>query len=109
MNKIMSAVLIVGFLGTSAMAGDISNCGGQYLVEVTAENYSRVHTMLTQALNQHMIAVHSYNPNVGPYSMYGLSADPTYPNSEAATLKLMQTIQKLPGSIVECDQTFTQN
>jgi hypothetical protein len=104
MKKTILAIIGFNLLAGAAMAGDISACGNKYLVETTSQSAAQVQAALRQASMNKMLVINTYNPNVGPYALYGLEGSAAYTKD---VLTLMQAIQKLPGTIVECDQHIT--
>lgn len=107
MTKLLLIASLLTVAPSAFAAKDLQLCQGQYLISVTTEGQGLAHLILKLAEKQKTVTIKDYNPKVGPFAMYSVAGATDTVQNETDALTIMQTMQQIPGAIIECNSTLS--
>lgn len=108
MKKIFATLTVLtAFCGSAFASADLSRCNGQYLLSGYPEAQAQINPLILKGIADGVLKLKTYNPNVGPFTVFGLEPAASQRANEA--FSLMQSLQQVEGAIVECDSSLGIN
>jgi hypothetical protein len=108
MNKMIATIAALTLASGSAFASaNLERCNGQYLISAVTEIQAQVNPLVLEGIADGILNLKTFNPKVGPYSVFGL--EPAANDKASQALRLMQSMQQIPGAIIECNSEIVLN